>query len=74
MKIRLGNVAILLGIGIFALLLVSKVGWWGLHQWRIWRADGVYCFPLFEEDGNYFLYGDDCPNPDVPSVSETQSI
>lgn len=48
---------------VIAVVLFAATGVYtsGMHRWRVWRNDGVYCFPVNEADGNYFLYGDDCP-------------
>ena len=60
-RVRWGRVLLAAAVGI-ALLFVGIELWVrGYHHFRVWRADGVYCFPLNEADGNYFLYGDDCP-------------
>ena len=63
MQVRLVRVAAASVVELAVLFLATEVFTKGIHHWRLWRANGVYCFPLNEADGNYFLYGDDCPEP-----------
>ena len=61
MKVRLVRVVAASTVGLIVICFAIRGYAWGIHHWRVWKADGVYCFPLNEADGNYFLYGDDCP-------------
>lgn len=74
MKIRPYRVAIAIGIATAVIFLGAAASVSGLHWWRVWRANGVYCFPVNEADGNYFLYGDDCPGGDVAPSGRGDTI
>ncbi|MEM9118216.1 MAG: hypothetical protein AAGD09_10080 [Cyanobacteria bacterium P01_F01_bin.56] len=61
MKFRPVRVAIAIAVGVIIVLMLSVAWFYVSHRYRIWANDGVYCFPLNEEDGDHYLYGDDCP-------------
>lgn len=61
MTFRPGRVAIIVLSGFIGVMLLATAASYGLHWYRVWANNGVWCFPLDEADGNKALYGDDCP-------------
>ena len=62
MGIRLGRVAVALGVGLVTYFTLLTLGVEGLHHYRVWKADGVWCALGNDKDGWQRGYGEeDCP-------------
>ena len=62
MGIQWGRIATAASLGTIAILLVVESGYWGLHYYRVWRSNGVWCMLGNDELGWIRAYGEEnCP-------------
>ncbi|NJK49578.1 hypothetical protein HC931_16770 [Candidatus Gracilibacteria bacterium] len=52
--------AFLLALGPFSLLLSISLGDFSIHQYKIWKASGIWCISQDAQGNRIKLYGSEC--------------
>jgi hypothetical protein len=52
--------AFILGLGPFALLISIALGDFSIHQYKMWKASGVWCTSQDVQGNQVKLYGSEC--------------